>query len=104
MNNVEICIAAFVILLILIIVIVILRNRPFKYRKRNHGQSTTLTIVANKRLHKVNVQAKFGKEEINFERKRIRKGQAIEFTYPISDKPTKITVEVKPGKPRVFEV
>lgn len=104
MNVEYICVGAFIIALLILLLLLILHKRPFKYQKTSHGLNTTLTITANKNLHKVTVEAQFGSEEIKFERKRIRKGMTVDFTYPKSDKPAKIIVEVDQGKPKVFQV
>lgn len=104
MTIAAICLGGFVLLLIAAIVFVILRNKAYVYRKKVTGPNTTLTIVANKNLHLVKVNARFGGEQITFERKRIRKGQTVDFTYPSSSKPAKVTIEVTPGKAKVFEV
>jgi hypothetical protein len=98
------CIGGFVLLFILVLVFVILRNRAFNYRKKNFENNTTLTVVANRNLYKVTVEANFPGDNIKFERKRIRKGQAVEFTYPLSKTPAKLIIEVDAGKPKVFEV
>jgi hypothetical protein len=98
------CAGAFILVLLLVAVFLILRRKPFTYRKKTTDKNTTLTIVANRNLHKVTVEARFGGDSIKFERKRIRKGQTVDFTYPASNKPTKITVEADAGKPKVSEV
>ncbi len=99
-----VCVGAFILVLLVVIVIAILRNKPFSYKKKTTDKNTTLTIKANRNLHKVVVEARFGGDSIKFERKRIRKGQTVDFTFPASNKPTKLIVEIESGKPKAFEV
>ncbi len=101
----EICVGAVVLFVILVVIVFLMLNRPFTYHKRTHEKNTTLTIVAKKNLHRVTVTARFDKDQITFERKRVRRGQMVDFTYPASDIRAKVVVEVGAGKkPRTFEV
>lgn len=99
-----VCVGAFILVLLVIIVVALLRNKPFTYRKKTTDKNTTLSIKANRNLHKAVVEAHFGGDSIKFERKRIRKGQTVDFTFPASNKPTRLIVEVESGKQKVFEV
>lgn len=99
-----VCVGGFVLVLLVVIVIMILRNKPFRYKKKTTDKNTTLTVMANRNLYQVTVEARFGGDSIKFERKRIRKGQTVDFTFPASNKTTKLTVEVESGKSKVFEV
>jgi hypothetical protein len=99
-----VCAGAAILALLVVLVIFIIRNKPFRYKKKTTDKNTTLTVMANRNLYKVTVEARFGGDSIKFERKRIRKGQTVDFTFPASNKPTKLTVEVESGKQKVFEV
>jgi len=98
------CAGILILIAIGVIAFVILGLKAFSYEKRKEGANTCLTIIAKRNLAKVTVQARFGNEEIKFERKRIRKGQSVEFVYPASDKPAKLIVETETGSPQVAEV
>jgi hypothetical protein len=103
-DTIIVCAGGAVLVLLLLLLLFIIINKPFKYRKRMSEKNTTLTIEANKNLFKVTVIAKFAGESVRFERKRIRKGQSIEFTYPISKTPAELIIEVEAGKQKVYEV
>ena len=98
------CAGTVILLCLLAIVYLILGTKPFKYKKKTYGNSTSLTVTANRDLFSISVVASFDKETITFHRKRIRKGQSVEFVYPHSSQPAKLTVEVESGRARVFEV
>jgi hypothetical protein len=93
------------ILLALAVIAFVLRNpRAFIYQKRKEGENTIITITARRNLERVSVLARFGGEEVYFERKRIRKGQTVDFSFPSSDNKAKITVDLDSGKHQVSEV
>jgi hypothetical protein len=89
---------------VIALVFVILNLRAFSYSKRKEGGNTCLTVRAKRNLARVCVVARFGDEEITFERKRIRKGQSVDFVFPSSDKKAKLTVEAEVGAPHSVEV
>jgi stringent starvation protein B len=98
------CAGTVVLLCAVAIIYLLLGIRQFSYRKRVHGNTTSLTVTANRDLFRVAVAARFNGEEIKFERRRIRKGQAVEFDYPRSDRKATLTVEVESGRARAYEV
>jgi hypothetical protein len=98
------CAGALILLIIVVVVFLIFGRRPFSYHKRKEGSNTCLTITAKRNLAKVSVFARFGGEAIKFERKRIRKGQSVDFVFPASKKKTKLVVESEKGKERAFEI
>lgn len=87
-----------------VIVFIILNLKAFTYQKHKEGSNTCLTITAKRNLNKVTVKARFGHEEITFERKRIRKGQSVDFVYPSSDRKAKVIVEAESGNVQTVEV
>jgi len=108
MNDDELLVAGCAGLLILgaiiVLAMVILNLKAFSYSKRKEGTNTCLTVMAKRNLARVSVVARFGDEEITFERKRIRKGQSVEFVFPQSDRKAKLTVESEVGSPHTLEV
>jgi hypothetical protein len=108
MNDDDILIAGCAGILILIalgvIAFVIIGLKAFSYEKRKEGSNTCLTVRAKRNLNKVTVQASFGNDDIKFERKRIRKGQSVDFVFPSSDKPAKLVVETDSGSVQTVEV
>jgi hypothetical protein len=90
--------------LIAIIYLVVGGFRQFSYKKKVMGTQTSLIVIANRDLFRIGVVARFDNEQIAFERRRIKKGQSVEFVYPHSDKKAKLTVEVGSGHARVYEV
>jgi hypothetical protein len=99
-----ICGACLSLALILVLVLIILNLRPFNYKKKIEGQNTCLTIMAKRNIDRVAVQTWIGNDMIDFERKRIRKGQKIDFVFPTPDKKIKLIVEVEAGRQRAFEI
>jgi hypothetical protein len=98
------CAGALLVVALIILVLVILGLRPYTIRKKKEGSNTCLTIRAKRNLAKVTVVARLGDEEVTFERKRIRKGQSVDFVFPSSDKKAKLIVEVESGNARTAEV
>ncbi|MFH0884476.1 MAG: hypothetical protein V1861_02090 [Candidatus Micrarchaeota archaeon] len=98
------CAGILVLVAIGLIAFVILGMKAFSYEKRKEGSNTCLTVKAKRNIAKVSVQATFGKEDILFERKRIRKGQSVDFVFPSSDKPAKLIVETDSGASQTIEV
>ena len=98
------CAGILILIVAGIIAFVILGLKAFSYEKRKEGSNTCLTVTAKRNLTKVTVQASFGNEEISFERKRIRKGQSVDFVYPSSDKPARLIVESETGRPHAVDV
>lgn len=99
-----VCAGALLLALLLVIILMLLGSNNFTYRKRSEGGNTCLTVTARKNLNRVLVVAATGSDVITFERKRIRRGQSIDFIYPASKKPAKLTVEAESGSVRVVEV
>ncbi len=99
-----ICAGSLILIAVAIIAFIALGMKPFSYSKRKEGQNTCLTITARRNLAKASVVARFGTEEVRFERKRIRKDQSVDFVFPASDKKAKLIVEVDPGNEQTLEV
>lgn len=91
-------------LLLVIVIIVLLTSKPFKYEKRQEGDNTCLTITAMRTIDRVVIVVTENKEKMTFERKRIKKGQKIDFVFPTPKKPIKVIVEMGDNNQRVFEV
>lgn len=98
-----ICGGTLLLLLLAAIALFIYNLRSFTWRKQRQGNEVLLTITAKRNLGRVTVQASFDGEEVKFERKRVRKGQSIDFSFPYSEKKTKITVEAESGSVRTVE-
>ncbi len=99
-----ICGGALILLLLAAIALFIYNLRSFTWRKQRQGNDILLTITAKRNLSRVTVQASFDGEEVRFERKRVRKGQSIDFSFPYSEKKTKVTAETESGSVRTVEV
>ena len=99
-----ICAGAVILIGLAVIIFILWNMKPFSTKKRTEGTNTALTVTAKRNLDKVTVIARFGNEEVNFERKRVKKGQSIEFVYPSSKKPAKLIVEVGSGHVLAAEV
>jgi hypothetical protein len=98
------CAGTVILLCIIALIYVLLGFRKFSYKKKSMGNQTSLVVVANRDLFRIAVLARFNKEEITFERRRIRKGQSVEFVYPRSDQKAKLIVEAESGHARAYEV
>ena len=99
-----VCAAALALGAIAVIAFFIYNLRAFTYQKRKEGANTCLTVTAKRNLNRVVVDAKFGEEGIKFERKRVRKGQSIDFVFPASQRKAKLTVETESGNIQAAEV
>jgi hypothetical protein len=98
------CAGIIVILVLVGLLWLVLGMKPFTFKKKKEGSGTCLTITAKRNLASVILYARFGSEEIRFERKRIRKGQSVDFVFPSSEKKIKLVVETDPGNERTIEV
>ncbi|MDD5339994.1 MAG: hypothetical protein PHV13_01965 [Candidatus ainarchaeum sp.] len=98
------CAGTVILLCVIALIYVLLGFRKFSYRKKDMGSQTSLVVKANRDLFRIAVVARFNKEEITFERRRIRKGQSVEFVYPRSDQKAKLIVEAESGHARAYEV
>jgi hypothetical protein len=99
-----ICAGVLILLALAVVFFLVSNLKPFAYEKRKEGTNTCLTLTAKHNLNRASVTASFDSEEITFERRRIRKGQSVDFVYPASQKPAKLTVEVESGNVRTVEV
>lgn len=100
----ELCAAAIVLTCIIAVAYLLTRSKPVKFEKKTEKGNSCLTITANQDLAKISVAARFDNEEITFERKKIKKGQTVEFAYPYSSQPAKLTVQAESGQTLVFEI
>ncbi|VVC02744.1 Uncharacterised protein [Candidatus Bilamarchaeum dharawalense] len=98
------CNGALILALVVIVILIILNMKPFKCEKKMEGNNTCLTITAKRNIDRVLVKVWMSGDHMTFERKRIRKGQQVDFVFPTSKKPIRLTVEVEPGNQRTFEV
>jgi hypothetical protein len=98
------CAGTLIIMVLIILALMFIGSKNFTYRKKTDQGTTCLTVTAKKNLNRILVVAAVGSEDISFERKRIRKGQSVDFVYPASKKPAKLTVEAESGNARVVEV
>ncbi|MFN7991645.1 MAG: hypothetical protein U0R44_05805 [Candidatus Micrarchaeia archaeon] len=99
-----ICTGAIVLAALAVAVYIILNMRAFSYERKKEGGNSIITISAKRNLEKVTVLARVEGETMAFERKRVRKGQSIDFSFPYSDKKAKVTVEIESGSAQVVEV
>ncbi|NYZ74092.1 hypothetical protein H0O00_03040 [Candidatus Micrarchaeota archaeon] len=98
------CAGSLILLVLALVLYFFINLNPFSYDKRKEGVNTCLTITAKHNLNKVTVTANVDGDDVTFERRRIRKGQSVDFVYPLSPKPAKLTVEVESGNVRALEV
>lgn len=76
---------------------VLLNRSPVSCRRRREGQNTCLTISAKRNIERIRIVASFDGEEVPFERKRIRKGQTVDFVFPFSESKVRISVSDESG-------
>jgi hypothetical protein len=99
-----VCAGIAILGLVAAIIYFLQHGRPFDYDKRKEGQNICLTIHARHNLDRVVVTAGFDTEEISFERKRIRKGQYVDFVFPRSDKKIRLSVTAEGGSTYALEI
>jgi len=100
----EICAGGLILLILVIVVYLLFSSKPVTYSKRAGPNKTDLAVTAKSNLRRISVVAKVEEETIEFERKRIRKGQTVDFEYPTSNVRVKLTVEEESGKQRTYEI
>lgn len=96
----EIVVGSMVVIIFILIIYLLFFSRPFRYKKKQTKDKTCIAITAKKNLSRITLVA----EEITFERRRIRKGQNIEFVYPHSEKPVKLIVVGESGRAHHLEI
>ena len=99
-----VCFGGLLLLIVILVALLALGSGAFSYRKRSEGHNTCLSITARRNIARVCLIVKIGNDDITFERRRIRKGQSVDFVYPATKNPGKLTVEVEPGNVRTVEV
>jgi len=99
-----ICAGSIVFLVGGLIAYLILSSRSYSISKRKEKGNVCLVISAKKNLNRITVVAKVGNEDITFERRRIRKGQTVEFVYPDSKKPARLVIENESGRVKPMDV
>jgi len=105
MGIIEIILGFVVVFAIIVILILLfIFNRPYSCNRKVKGNETVFTLEAKKPIAGIEVIGKFGDETIKFQRKDIMKGEKIEFVYPASTEPAAVTVEIKKGRSKTFEV
>ncbi len=72
-------------------------RRAFTVQKRRQGPDVLITVMARQNLERITVLARFDGEEVPLERRRVRKGQSVDFSFPASDKKAKVTVQLESG-------
>jgi hypothetical protein len=98
------CLGGLILMIAIVIALLLLGSGAFTYRKRTEGQNTVLRVTARRNIARICLVVKVGNEDVTFERKRIKKGQSVDFAYPATKNPGKLTVEVESGNARVVEV
>ncbi len=99
-----VCFGGLLLVLVILFAMLALGSGAFTYRKRSEGPNTCLSVTARRNLARVCLVVRIGNDDITFERKRIRKGQSVDFAYPATKNPGKLTVEVESGNVRSVEV
>jgi len=99
-----ICAGVLVLMAVCVVVFIILNLKSFSYTKRTEGSNTCITLTAKRNLNKASVKVSVDGEDVTFERRRIRKGQNVDFVYPSTKSPAKLMVEVESGNVQVAEV
>lgn len=96
----EICAGAGIIALLLIVIYILFLSKPYKHWKKTTKDKTTIVVEAKRNLEKVSVKT----WDFTLERKRVRKGQMVEFDFPASKRPVKLIVEVGSGRVETVEL
>jgi hypothetical protein len=96
----EICAGVGIVALLLIIIYVLFLSKPFKYWKKTSKDKTSVIVEAKTNLAKVSVKT----WDFTLERKRVRKGQIVEFDFAVSKRPVKLIVEVGSGRVETVEL
>ncbi|MEM2908961.1 MAG: hypothetical protein QW590_02725 [Candidatus Bilamarchaeaceae archaeon] len=86
-----------------VVILLFFMRKPYTWKREIKGEKTVFRFEARRDIKGVMLVGKFGKENIRFERKNIKRGEAIEFAYPASTEPATLIVETEDGK-KEYEV
>jgi hypothetical protein len=98
------CLGGLVFMFIILFALLLLGSGPITFRKRTEGANTCLTVTARRNIARLCLVTKDNDEEVTFERRRLKKNQSIDFVYPASKSPGRLTVEIEPGNVKVFDI
>lgn len=97
----EICAGLLVLACIVIIVYLLAFSKPLTIKKKTEGSTVQVIVKAKRDIPSIELSA--GKN-ISFVRKNIKKGQEVEFSFPSSETPAKMLVELGKGKTKEYEL
>ena len=86
------------------LVLLLLGRRAFSVTKKIQGQNTCITINAKRNLDQITLVARIDGEEVGFERRRVRKGQSVEFVFPSGGGKSRLSVRPESGRVQEAEV
>jgi len=95
----EICAGLVIVVCIVLIIYLLTRSRSsVSIEKKTEGGNVKLSMKANKDIRQIDVsgQNEDG-EEIRFMRKDLKKGETVEFVFPLTRNPLQITVTDESG-------
>lgn len=99
----ELLVIGAVALILALLAFILLNLRAFSLTRRLEGQNTCIILKAKRNLEKVTLVAGVNGEDMAFERRRVRKGQSVEFVFPSSEKKARVTVVLESGATQTAE-
>lgn len=91
----ELCSSGLVLVCIVIIIYLLKFSKPFTITKELVGSNLSVTVKANKKISRLELRAKQGKQEISFLRTNLLPGEMIEFCYPASAGNARLILSIK---------
>ncbi|MFH1394213.1 MAG: hypothetical protein ABII71_01490 [Candidatus Micrarchaeota archaeon] len=95
----EVCGGLLVLACLAVMAYLLFFSKPIKITRRVSGSVVHVVVKANRDISKIELSAG---NDISFVRKNIKKGQEVEFTYPASEKPAKMAIELGEGKTKEY--
>jgi len=84
--------------LAVIVFLIFFLRKPYKWKKWIKGDRTVFVFEAGKDLKGIELHVRQGKEEMTFKRKNLKKGETVEFVYPVSTELATLMVDDDGGR------
>jgi hypothetical protein len=79
------------------------RSPDAELSRKRDGSDTLIQVHANKDISSMDLED-HGPDPLRFQRKGIKKGNAVEFRYPFSGNPARLIVRFEDGSESVHDV
>ena len=95
----ELCLGLVIFACIGVIIYLLTRSKdPVSFTKEVSGGNVNLKIKANRDVRRIEVRCGEGPDEAKLARSGLKKGEVVEFTFPLSENKVQIVVQEDKGK------